>query len=347
MLNQIPVPEALPVHWLWFQALLVLTFLLHLILMNLVLGGSLLAIWDSIIKKKKIESFSNLPLLLALAINLGVPPLLFVQVLYGHLFYSSSIIMAVPWILVVPILIIAYYASYIYIKKSASSPRLAKTGLIVSAALLLYVGFMYVNNSTLMINPDSWGKYFDKPGGTSLNLSEPSLWPRYLHYIIASLSVASIGIALFTKIKAKGSGENDDVIALNLKRFAWFTIIQFAAGILFWMSNPKEVWMTFMGGNLAATILMCLSILMALSMLLSAFKKKLNATLIHLVVIMLFMVIIREFLRAAWLKDIFHPQSLEVVNKISPLIVFLIVFAIGLFLIYYMLRLATEKTEKS
>lgn len=347
MLNQIPAPDTLPVHWLWFQGLLVLTFLLHLILMNLALGGTLIAIWDSVIKKRKIGSFSNLPILLALAINLGVPPLLFVQVLYGHLFYSSSIIMAVPWILVVPILIIAYYSSYIFIKKSESSPGLGKAGLIISAILLLYVGFMYVNNSTLMINPANWASYFDNPGGTNLNLGEPSLWPRYLHYILAALSVASIGMALIAKIKAKGSDENQEFIDLNMKRFAWLTVIQFAAGILFWLSNPKDVWMTYMGGNMAATILMCISILMALSMLLSAFRKKLNATIIHLLIIMVFMVIIREFLRAAWLKDISHPQSLEQVNKISPFIAFLIVFAVGIYLIYYMLRLATEKTEKS
>ena len=254
MYNQIPAPEALPVHWLWFQVLLVITFLLHLILMNLVLGGSLLAIWDNLIKKRKIASYSRLPILLALAINLGVPPLLFVQVLYGHLFYSSSIIMAIPWILVIPILIIAYYSSYIFIKKSDSAPGLAKTGLIVSSVLLLYIGFMYVNNSTLAINPSNWSIYHEKPGGTSLNFGEPSLWPRYLHFIIAALSVASLGIAVITKFKSTDHEESKEIISLNMKRFAWLTLIQIGIGLWFWLSNPKEVWMTFMGGSIPATI---------------------------------------------------------------------------------------------
>jgi len=146
MYDNIPVPEAIPVNWLWFQGLLIVTFVLHLLLMNLVLGGSLIAIWDNVIKKRKFHGASNLPIILALTINLGVPPLLFVQVLYGHLFYSSSIVMAIPWLLVIPILVLAYYGSYIYVKKIDGAPIWARASLIVSALFLLYIGFMYVNN---------------------------------------------------------------------------------------------------------------------------------------------------------------------------------------------------------
>ncbi len=348
MYNNIPAPDAIPVNWLWFQGLLMLTFVLHLIMMNLVLGGSLIAIWDNVIKKRKFPGISNLPIVLALTINLGVPPLLFVQVLYGHMFYTSSIIMALPWLLVVPILILAYYGSYIYVKNIDRAPIWARTGLIISALFLLYVGFMYVNNSTLAINPANWDKYFENSGGTRLNLGEPSIWPRYLHFIVAALSVASLAIAFYAKISLKDSPEErDKIIGLNMKRFAWLSLIQFAMGTWFWLSNPKDVWMVFMGGNIVATAFMIISWLMAISMVVSAFRKKINATLIHVLVIIVFMVFIREFLRAAWLKDIFTPRSLEVANKISPFIAFLVVFVAGIFIIYYMYRLATEKPEKS
>lgn len=348
MYTNIPVPEAIPVNWLWFQGLLILTFILHLILMNLVLGGSLIAIWDNVIKKKRLPEMNNLPVVMALTINLGVPPLLFVQVLYGHLFYSSSIIMAIPWLLIVPILILAYYGSYIYVKNIDKAPIWARAGLIVSAIFLLYVGFMYVNNSTLAINPASWDKYFDNPGGTSLNLSEPSLWPRYLHFIFSALSVASLAIAYYAKIKLKETPEEQEkIIGLNMKRFAWLTIIQFGIGTWFWLSNPKEVWMVFMGGSTVATAFMGLSWLMAISMVLSAFRKKINSTIIHVLVIIVLMVFIREFLRSAWLKDVFNTRSLEVVSQISPLITFLVVFVAGIFLLFYMYRLASKKTDKS
>ncbi len=348
MYNNIPTPDAIPVNWLWFQGLLIFTFILHLLFMNLILGGSLIAIWDNIIKKRKLPGVSNLPIILALTINLGVPPLLFVQVLYGHLFYSSSIIMAIPWLLVIPILILAYYGSYIYVKNIEKSPVWAKASLFISAFFLLYVGFMYVNNSTLAINPANWAKYFDKPGGTSLNLGEPTIWPRYLHFIIAALSVASLAIAIYADISLKDNiEERDKIIVLNMKRFAWLTVAQFAIGTWFWLSNPKDIYMVFMGGNIFATAFMVLAWLMAISMVVSAFRKKIKATMIHVLVIIVLMVFIREFLRSAWLRDIFTPGSLEVSKEITPFIVFLLVFAAGIFSMYYMYRLATEKTDKS
>jgi len=343
----IPTPETIPVHWFWFQVLLVVTFVLHLILMNLMLGGSLLVLWDNVIKKRKPVGESNLPILVALTINLGVPPLLFVQVLYGHLFYSSSVIMAIPWILVIPVLILAYYGSYVYCKNIERAPTWSRIGIIISSLFLLYVGFMLVNNSTLALNPERWNVQLDRPGGLNLNLGEPSLWPRYLHFVLAALSVAALGFAIYANYVVKDEDEKNGIIRLNLRRFAWFTIIQFGIGTWFWLSNPKEVWMTFMGGSIIATILMILGLLLSASMIITAFRSKLNTTLIHLAVVIVIMVIMREYMRAAWLNNVFSPASLETTGKVSSFIAFLLVFLVGIYMLYYMYRLATNKNERS
>ena len=84
------------------QVLLIFTFFIHMILMNFILGGSLLTVWDMLRGKLEKKASGSIPTLMALTVNFGVPPLLFVQVLYGHFFYSSSVMMAVPWILVIP-----------------------------------------------------------------------------------------------------------------------------------------------------------------------------------------------------------------------------------------------------
>ena len=54
----------------------------------------------------------KLPVLLPATITLGIAPLLFVQVLYGQYFYTSSIIVAWPWFLVLVLLTVAYYGFY-------------------------------------------------------------------------------------------------------------------------------------------------------------------------------------------------------------------------------------------
>jgi len=105
--------------------------------------------------------------------------------------------------------------------------------------------------------------------------------------------------------------------------------------------------MTFMGGSVIATILMILSLLLTASMIFTAFRSKLNITLIHLLLIIVIMVIMREYLRAAWLTNVFRPASLESTGKVSSLIAFLLVFIAGIYILYYMYRIATNKNEKS
>ncbi len=122
----IPTADTIPVHWLWFEVLLIFTFFIHMILMNFILGGSLLTVWDLLRGKLEKKASGSIPTLIALTVNFGVPPLLFVQVLYGHLFYTSSVMVAVPWILVIPVLILAYYGAYLFVKKGRQCTSLVQ-----------------------------------------------------------------------------------------------------------------------------------------------------------------------------------------------------------------------------
>ena len=81
-----------------------------------------------------------MPVALSFAITLGVAPLLFVQVLFGHLLYSSSIVMAGWWFAIIPLLIVGYYAAYGVAFKfdGARRPVLA----VVTIAVLLFVALM-------------------------------------------------------------------------------------------------------------------------------------------------------------------------------------------------------------
>ena len=336
----IPYADSIPVGWGWFEILLLLTFVLHIILMNFVLGGSLIAVWNAIRRKTSFSGSKNIPLLLALTINLGVPPLLFVQVLYGHLFYSSSIIMALPWILIIPILILAYYSAYIFVKQMNKRPMLSKITLGISTLFLLFITFMWVNNSTLSVTPERWSVYFSNMKGTNLNLSEPTLLPRFLHFITAAISITGLGMALyahFTKKTDLEKREKDKTAGLKI--FAWGTMVQVVIGTWFWLSQPKAIWILFMGENLIYTVLMVLSWIIAIIMILTAMQKKLWITVAMASLLIVTMSIIRELVRMAYLDGIFHPAELEVSQQISPFIAFLITFVIGIVALIYMLRL--------
>ena len=344
----IPTADTIPVHWLWFQVLLIVTFFIHMILMNFLLGGSLLTVWDLLRGKLEKKATGSIPTLVALTVNFGVPPLLFVQVLYGHLFYSSSVMLAVPWILVIPILILAYYGAYIFVKKVDKAPVLSKGGLIFTSLSLLYIAFVFVNNNTLAIQPERWGIYFQDPSGWNLNLGEPTLWSRYLHFLLAALGIGALGRAIayhYTKMDEK---EKEVQIKRNLKIFAWITVIQFAIGSWFWLTMPESVWKIFMGGSFFATAMMASGWLLALLILHSAFTGRLKSAMVLGALEVLVMVIVRDLARGAYLKELFRPSQLENIGELTPLIVFLLVFVVGLLALYYMIRLIFKsKTSQS
>jgi len=335
----IPTADSIPVHWLWFQGLLIFTFSIHMILMNFLLGGSLLTVWDLFTGKLEKKASGSIPTLVALTVNFGVPPLLFVQVLYGHFFYSSSVMLAVPWILIIPVLILAYYGAYIFVKQTDKAPVLSRVALVFTSLSLLCIAFVFVNNNTLAIRPDQWGIYFENPGGRNLNLGEPTLWSRYAHFILAALAIGALGRAIlyrYSKIKKK---EKDLQIKRNLKIFAWITLVQFGVGTWFWLSMPPDVWKNFMGGSLFATAMMVIGWIVALLILHSSFTGRLSAAMVLGGIEVFVMVIVRDLARTAYLKEVFSPSQLENVGEASPLIAFLLIFVLGLFTLYYMIRL--------
>lgn len=344
----IPTADTIPVHWLWFQGLLLFTFFIHMILMNFLLGGSLLTVWDLLTGKLEKRASGSIPTLVALTVNFGVPPLLFVQVLYGHLFYSSSVMLAVPWLLIVPILILAYYGAYIFVKKVDKVPVLSKAALIFTTTALLYIAFVFVNNNSLAIRPERWDIYFKDPGGWNLNLGEPTLWSRYLHFVLAALAIGALGRAIAYRFSKLEEAVKEGQIKRNLKIFGWITIIQFGVGTWFWLTMPEMVWKTFMGGSLYATALMVAGWLLALLILHSSFTGRFTTAMILGGLEVLVMVIVRDVARTAYLKDIFHPSQLVNVGEQSPLFAFLLVFVVGLFALYYMIRLIFKsKTSQS
>jgi|AntRauTorcE11898_2_1112593.scaffolds.fasta_scaffold00174_16 hypothetical protein len=335
----IPAADAIPVNWWWFQILLLLTFLLHLILMNFILGGSLITLWDTF-KKKPAPEGNSIPTLIALTINLGVPPLLFVQVLFGNFFYTSSVLLAGPWIMVIPVLIITYYGAYIYVFKKTKSPVFSRVSLLIASIFMLFIAFMLVNNNTLLLTPERWGIYAENKSGWFLNLSEPTLWPRYLHFIIGAVAIAGLGKAGFYHFKKVTPPDlQKQEKQRGLKIFAFATMIQVVIGIWFWLSLPEPIWKHFMGGNTFATFWMMLGILITLAGIFTATRGLFVATISIALFLMINMIIIREIVRHQYLKGAGAPSALAVTGETGSLIMFLAVFLIGIAMIYYMIKL--------
>ncbi|MBN2670810.1 MAG: hypothetical protein JXX29_04015 [Deltaproteobacteria bacterium] len=350
----IPTPDTIPAPWWIFFGLGLVMFLLHILIINTLVGSSLIIAAKRLFgRNADLESTltENLAVktmtLFSFGINSGVAALLFLQVIYGHFMYASSVLMAVYWILVIPLLIIAYYGGYIYIRKHQHSPRLAGASIIVTALILLYIAFAFVNNLSLMAAPHYWRAYFDNRGGTILNTSDPTLLPRYLHFAVASISVAGLFLAWIHDRNAKRTSENKASAApigvrTGLRIFAVSTLIQAAVGVWYLLALPKPIMMSFMGKSVVSTAILSVGILLFLGAVFMAFKGKLKATLLHFLPLMLVMVIHRANLRSLQLEEYFSLTSLEEKAQYDVLALFLLVLLLGIAAIIYMIRLVQK-----
>ena len=122
--------------------------------MNFMLGGAFLAV---VARSRLQTEFRNrifldlakkVPVFLAATITIGIAPLLFVQAVYGQYFYTSTILIAWPWFLLLVLVIAAYYGFYFVAYNGQRRPGPA--GLVSFITMfVLIIGFIQSTNVTL------------------------------------------------------------------------------------------------------------------------------------------------------------------------------------------------------
>ncbi|HSV97024.1 MAG TPA: hypothetical protein VLM75_08835 [Spirochaetota bacterium] len=322
----IPAAEAISAPWWLFESLGIIALSVHFIFINIVVGGSLIAIGSRIAARFRGENTSpyiphGITTALALGINFGVAPLLFTQVLYGHLLYTSSILMAAFWISIIPLLIVAYYGAYIHTGGDGRG-ALRSAALAFSTLALLYIAFIFVNNMTLMLQPQVWKAFFANRAGTILNLGDPTIIPRYLHFLIASVAVAGLFSALMAR-RAAGVAVGRDV-RKGLRIFAFATFVQVFAGLWFLASLPEKAMLLFLGGDTIFTIILALGVVLAIASIVFALRGRVIPATAALVAIIFLMVVNRANLRSAYIREFSDPARLHLEPQYGVMTLFLV-----------------------
>jgi hypothetical protein len=351
------IPAADPVYSapIWFESLRIGGFFAHLLMMNTVLGLSVIALAmearvlalgltprNDALNGPLHAVATRIPTALALAVNFGVVPLLFLQVVYGQFFYTSSVLMAWWWLAVIGLVMLAYYGLYIYDFKFHAPAAVKTLLLLVVVACLLLTSFIYVNNMTLMLDPKQWTGYFKAPGGTLLNRGEPTLWPRWLHFLFGSLAVGGL---LFAHAQARKAAGGDPAAKLGVRvGLRWFghaTFFQLLVGLWFLLSLPDPVSGPLLRGG-PLLLLLLAGIAGGFLSLLFAVKQQLWAASWTTLGTLILMVTLRELVRGLYLAPYFKPSDLLVVPQYSPMVLFFCSLALGLGLIVWMLRRPTR-----
>lgn len=307
--------------WL-FVFFYVFTFFLHIIFMNFTLGGTVLLLVAKYISKnygdedynliaEKIGWFNTINI--SLTITTGVAPLLFIQTIYENFFYTSSIILSWKWLLVLVSIMFGYYFYYIYKFKPSYIAYSGGRGIlfiVIALFLFGYVGFMLSTNTVLSTHPSFWEKIFLGESGIA---SLPTLLPRFLHFLLASVAFSGVGLLVFSYFLKVEETVKKKYVLLGKNAFIYPTLLQFIVGIWFLLSHPKSIYMLFMGGHLIGTLFVLLGILSAVILLVKIAKN--SFTMIGVIglstLTMVSMVIVRRILENALFSQYFDYTLLK------------------------------------
>lgn len=250
-----PIPLPAPV-WL-FKTLSDLTLTLHFSALYLFLGGLLVAAVMNARGHRagdpgRVEASAViagwLPVVMTYVINLGIPPLLFAQVLYGRALYTSSVLIGAYWIAVIPLLIVCYHLLYV-IKARAAEGRPFAAPAAGSLLAAWAVARIYTANMTLMTDPGAWGAGYAADQSGSTFLAGPAAWARWAYTLSAGVSAAGVLAAALSRGSAV-SGEAGAVLRRTAAPAAvGGSILAAAAGLAAWAGQPAAVQSECHSGN--------------------------------------------------------------------------------------------------
>jgi hypothetical protein len=299
------------------------TFLVHVLFMNVSLGGTVIASVHGLLARgsntpgRRLVRWmaGMLPASISFTITTGVAPLLFVQVLYGQFFYSATVLVGWIWLTLLVLLVIAYYA--VYLQKYEAGGGTAPTWLATAALVFLAIAGIQTLVNVLQLTPDRW-------------------------IAVAGIFLAHLG--------AERAAKEPDafypwVARVGIRWALVATALQVADGFWLFFTLPGPMQARLMGGAIgdtalfAAAIGLGLVVLILLSRIQEPARERglLRAAGGLLVLTLLGMVVLRDVVRGLYLAPFIRLRELAVQTQVDLLLLFLVLFVLGLATVAWML----------
>lgn len=343
-------PAGAPAHPVLFLVLGVVTFALHLTAVNVMLGALGLAITGSLSANSFWQRLGHVmggtsKVTVAVAIVLGVAPLLFVQVIYDPFWYVSNVLSA-RWVLAfLAVLTVGYLAMHRWyaVRRAA--------WLWVGMAAFLTCGLIMHALANQMLAPESWMDWYAPdgivtPDGANLEAIQPA---RLVFFLALSLPVTAAWLFGYRR-QLLSAGETDfdyvDFVEGVAHRTArWGAGVVILTGLA-WMATLPDAMSWFAGSVWSWLALIPLGYLAAMSAI--QVKRRLcifcNYMAFGMTVLMvLALSVLREVLRYGTLLDAvgWNPLDYKVVTDWPSTLIFFGTFLfVGGTALTYLLTLA-------
>ena len=260
-LDPMPIPGPA---WL-FHVLWLVTFAVHVVGVNVVLGSSILGTiasfdLDRAFGRGVARFFAEVNTwAISLTITFGIAPLLFLQVLHGRLFYSATVLLAPAWLGLLVLLMAAYYLTY-GAKYRLRAGKGAAVHFALSALLFLAAAAIQVVVHLLSVQPGRWEGVLASPWSA---LADRAFLPRFLHFVLAGVAFTGILLAWVAvrSVPAEDARAAASVRAsFGVKIALLATALQLVDGLWLTISVPRDVLLGLMRGGVATMLPFTLAI---------------------------------------------------------------------------------------
>jgi hypothetical protein len=357
-LDLIPALDTAPIpgpEWL-FQVLLVFTFFLHLLFMNLTLGGTLLAAVAHMTSGGRLDDPRTVlarrlvginTYAISLTITTGVAPLLFIQVLYQQYFYTATILIGTVWMTLLVLLMAGYYAVYVYKFGPSTEGRERRGKWIGFSALMFFaIAMIHVAVNLIHSQPDTWRGLATSPWSV---MGDPTYVARLLHFVFAAVGFSAL-VCVWWAGRQAGRGiepELNDRIATYAWRWVLgSTVLQVVDGFVLLFLLPSQVLTGLMQSGLLARTTLIVGVLVALGVLIMVTRVQKPTTspglvggvLGAMVVTIAVMAILRHSVRALYLEPFTASFELTAAPQWGNFALFAGLLVAGLASIAYFVR---------
>lgn len=354
-------------HW-FIQFFKVLGFTLHAVPMNLWYAGLLLALCLHLSRNQHARLFASrliaqMPVIIAVGVNLGIVPLLFIQLAYYKFFYPATILMAWYWLAVIILLIPAYYGVYVYAWELQNGEKGIKgwrrAAGWVAALFFIAIGFIFANALSLMDHIDRWEEIWSKNNvagaalGTGLNIGDPTLWPRWLLMFGLALGTTAVWVLVDTTFFHRDAVD-------QYKRWAWkLAKILYTVGMIWaaaagtwyvfgtWSNELRKTMFTSPAVVLTVLTAMApgLPWIMIVTERLCPAKRSLVAGIaLAQVGVLAINAVSRQIVQNINISAVYDVFSQKIEVQWGPMIMFLVAFVIGLVVLAWMIAQVIKST---
>ncbi|MBI5116159.1 hypothetical protein HZA56_06765 [Candidatus Poribacteria bacterium] len=309
----IDIPLSLPAPDGVLKALLVITFIVHILFVGLMVGGAywsvifkLLGKEDPFYERLAREILDTVTINKSLAVVLGVAPLLLIGLTYTGYWYTANMMTVPAFLSIIWLVIFAFLFLYAYKYTWDSlgdrAPFLHLSFGLSACAIFAFVPLIFLANINLMLLPFRW----DATKGFIQALLLPNVLFRYMHFFVAVFAIIGFFAAIYFWCRGRKS---DDLFymrsqKLGLKWALGGTLLQSIFGTLNFISLPQGAYsrtlLIHIAAALALAAVACIALVRAL---LTTSGKPIVAAVALLGVVALLMSFVRHTVRENLLRE--------------------------------------------